>query len=1427
MFINLAICTSSFLGCPHGTHYFVACKENDQAKLSNYAEQIKNHKSLNKVEKTDCRVLVNYTELRETNLRSFFGDFQSKTYRQHNIGLNDSLPNLNLGISHESRKRNIEIARESKRLAALISLRLAQPQLTRRVDILNKLLVDETIITLKCNLDILVNGTPPSDIKAAYEAILMQLNIFNQGFHCYLRGPSTASAKISYLGKTLSFVTAAINCLNYGMEDGRWCILNRSLSSYCGNRDANELNERLTSTEQALINAERAVFTSPSISVDALKTVYRAHIDPVADLIAALDELPSPDVGAEDVQKRKVLLQKRHAALKSQHTAKLTRAKEHEENLIKNLKSELAELEGLVVNISSAYGRPKKLDDVIKDHESLNKIVERVNLLSIDQADKVVCTAFVKRADAIRSKANNLVKVLVDEITKEARFLRDIQNAFIKLYELSVKLKAINGSGKPKNKLKQLRQLEECHSKLRQRVQAINNTMKIKSPYVKHVFIGVSLSEQLNDLQHNFDAKRCQLEAQIELASVAAVIKKTAKNMTEKFKVLATAFPYKLDDLEEQLNDSVAQKVKFEDLFDKLPEGPEGDEQRELVKQNLSSLNDWIKKFNDAVGEKTAASTNFSLKRAADELLSKIDADYDSAVNGMNDAVPQNVLQNRINILEADEEGLVAIRGKLIYNKFELNHLDVDHCVELDNMLDAFDAASGKLNKARDQLQGKLHYAIAAEQLKNDVKHHQTTLTALVCQGQELLVGNSPIPTSFKDLADKIDKATDAANRVVASTIAESDNAVVKPLANIIAEADAAKGALNHRHSHYISFVKKRDDVNGQLEKIQECLDAFNDKTASNLVTLDAAEEAMNCLRKAQADLNSQAPILEQLKKLSELNPFDRVYIDVRFVETDWHQLNQQFEETITVLGNEIAAEKNIKNGFDSIVAEIDLLEAQILTSDRQGLIDVAERTIPEFETQLDRLSETEMDGGRDRRYVARASIPAIHDRLEALTVTIVGRISQMKQVPSLETATTSKTSKIKRSPLLQLYNNLRFRKTALNSKAPIQEEEYTDDFEKIEPEFEQHLVAKSSPLVVNIKQVQQQALTASLMEPSSLSVSQNLTYEMVPIATSENSMVVGNVHDNQAEAHCNPTFTLAILGRSDEAKLSVLKSISRVLQNETFEAAISRNTQIDVFEMPVEHIVQHETDHIRFVNIAVDEEDYKNADIIGSKLSEYPEIHGIITVITNDDSTLPDAQYNQLCFTYKLLFRNAFKKCCIVNVFKPTDTFNLDSASAQLMQFLENFCERHRLPDLSMNFFCVDADSMQNIHNVNLDDTQRDLLLNAWRHVSNGFNGFLEVMETDPPLEARSFHLTEKLRRLEEWLNIRRKEIPTPPPVEWRFLMEMVADSLMTGLAIYYRNKIGDAAPLTNEQLQNAVNYWQATDAEVARILFDIKQLY
>uniref|UniRef100_A0A7E4W802 Dynein light chain n=1 Tax=Panagrellus redivivus TaxID=6233 RepID=A0A7E4W802_PANRE len=306
-----------------------------------------------------------------------------------------------------------------------------------------------------------------------------------------------------------------------------------------------------------------------------------------------------------------------------------------------------------------------------------------------------------------------------------------------------------------------------------------------------------------------------------------------------------------------------------------------------------------------------------------------------------------------------------------------------------------------------------------------------------------------------------------------------------------------------------------------------------------------------------------------------------------------------------------------------------------------------------------------------------------------------------------------------------------------------------------------------------------------------------------------------------------NPTFTLAILGRSDEARLSLLKSMCCVLQNDTFEAAISPNTQIDISEMPEEYIIQRGTNNIRFVNVPVNEKDYKNADTLGSKLSEYPEIHGIITVITNNDSSLPDAQYNQLCFTYKLLFRNAFKKCCIVNVFKPMNTFNLDSASAQLMQFLENFCERHRLPDLSMNFFCVDADSMQSIHNVNLDENQRDLSRNAWRHVSNGFNGFLKVIKTDKPLETHSFNLTTKLRRLEEWLNVRRKEIPTPPPVEWQFLMEMVADSLMSGLAIYYRNKIGDAAPLTNEQLQNAVNYWQATDAEVAKILIDIKQQY
>ncbi|KAI5182016.1 hypothetical protein NEOKW01_2154, partial [Nematocida sp. AWRm80] len=453
--------------------------------------------------------------------------------------------------------------------------------------------------------------------------------------------------------------------------------------------------------------------------------------------------------------------------------------------------------------------------------------------------------------EAVRAEAGALAAGLSDEINKEAQLLRDGQDVLHKLNELGAQVVASDRGDKPEDELSELSNVQDALRKLRKQAETVDDKLHGgEAPkYVKHGLEGENLVQRVDQLLDQLIAKRKDLENKLQLATLAPVIDDAAKVVTEKVEALATAFPDNLNDQQQQLEQVSAQKRTLEDLANKLPEGPEGDAQREQIQWNLSRLGDWLKKLNDAVGEKAAALAAYlASKRAADEQLNKLNSDVDAAIAGTDDVTPQG-LHDRINALDAEEARLNAIRSELADDKVHPDQLDADKRAELDNLRNAVDAAADKLNNARDQLRAKLNAAIAAEQLQADANHYHNDLAALVRQGHETLVDSSAIPTSFKDLADRIHDAADAASGVVASAIAEGDEPIVKPLADIIPEARKVQDDLNRRHILYVDFVNERDNANNQLDVSRQPLDVFDDATAAGLRPLQDAEHALNALK--------------------------------------------------------------------------------------------------------------------------------------------------------------------------------------------------------------------------------------------------------------------------------------------------------------------------------------------------------------------------------------------------------------------------------------------------------------------------------------------------------------------------------------------------------------------------------------------------
>uniref|UniRef100_A0AC34GKX5 Tektin n=1 Tax=Panagrolaimus sp. ES5 TaxID=591445 RepID=A0AC34GKX5_9BILA len=131
----------------------------------------------------------------------------------------------------------------------------------------------------------------------------------------------------------------------------------------------------------------------------------------------------------------------------------------------------------------------------------------------------------------------------------------------------------------------------------------------------------------------------------------------------------------------------------------------------------------------------------------------------------------------------------------------------------------------------------------------------------------------------------------------------------------------------------------------------------------------------------ASNSFNTHQPTLLKLQGLSEqLDPCEMPYADVRFIETDWEQTTEDFENHLTNLHNEITEERGINDGINKVTDEINHLNKDMPTLAKESLIDIQEKALPPLRTEMERLTKLDTDARRNRRIVARDNEPSLND---------------------------------------------------------------------------------------------------------------------------------------------------------------------------------------------------------------------------------------------------------------------------------------------------------------------------------------------------------------------------------------------------------------------------------------------------------------
>ena len=623
-------------------------------------------------------------------------------------------------------------------------------------------------------------------------------------------------------------------------------ILNDVENENAKRQELQAFADQINEAEDNLATVERDIDATLPNDISLLEQISEQQLIPINQLITSIDALPIPN---DEMKKRKKNIKKRAQAINDKHSKKLENARK-QNDLINDIENQLAELDNAKQNILSKYpiGEFKPLIEAKQDQDALNKIIEAVAPLNIDEiSDKATRDALFKRVEQLRSDAKSLTTPLNEDINAEEKLLQDYNELLKKINDIGINALTLGEAGIIDDEIRKSDDLADQIHKLRKQATKLDDKIQQPLNHVQHSITNPNLSAQLDTIQSNLAEKRKNLENRAKLDTVAPVIELITLDLQQQADTFEAALPENLEKQEEAFNNLTKNKRKLEDLLEKIPEGPEGDEIREKSQWNLSRLTDLLKKLGDAIGEKAAALAAFmASKGAIEEQLKTLNNDITAAESNIVNATPNN-LQDRINTLEAEEARINAIRAKLSDEQVNRTHLDADKQNELDELHRALDAAVERLQNARNNLTDQLASAIASEQLQADTNHFYNDLADLIRQAHQTLADPTAIPISYHDLAERISTKINDTNDVIQNATVSDNATIIQPLNDLIPQAQNAQNDLNTRYNLWLDFVHERDNANDQVDQARNVLSDF--EANNDLRPLDVAENQLESLK--------------------------------------------------------------------------------------------------------------------------------------------------------------------------------------------------------------------------------------------------------------------------------------------------------------------------------------------------------------------------------------------------------------------------------------------------------------------------------------------------------------------------------------------------------------------------------------------------
>ncbi|CAI4225795.1 unnamed protein product [Auanema sp. JU1783] len=707
---------------------------------------------------------------------------------------------------------------------------------------------------------------------------------------------------------------------------------------------------------------------------DAKKKHEEANNVPkLAEKLAAIgDVLP-----AELDEQKKKLVDRIHN-INANADAKLdeaVRAQEKLEDVTAKLDKDKEDVELILKKLTE----PQSIDKIDEELTKLQQIIG-----SIDTNDLEKTTPQLARtANDIKEQAKKLASPLEKVLPQEHKLREDNKNLNNQVKQLADALANINVADSERA-VPVIDNLKEQIDQLAKDIESHENDLNNKNKdLVKDDDLAQNLNTQVVALVDEAAQKQAALADTVKINKIAPELEVIAQSINSRPEKL----PETLVEQQASLEDLESSKARLEALISELPEGPEGDEQRQKSQWDLSRLKDLLKQLGDLVGDKMAAlaAFNSSRKDAEDNLL---------AITSKYTEEPKDL---------PEEQLLQAIaKDREVLDKLHENVANIDVAIlddaqkkEHDELLNRLSKAQELLEKRQAALEDRQQKQKDLEELHKKTIPAQSRLASLVNAANDLVQDAQGVPSQYRPSADELAQEVEVAKNVVAN--APSDEPTVQALQQAIDAAHQIIPILQDRANTWDEFVDARNDTDAELERLRQPLDAALEKAVRSI---DDAKDDLQKLSEANKSADILADKIRNLQRLSELlNPLECTFTDVRFIDVDAEQTNKQYDEILDELANEIEEEKSLNDFIEHIEKELQQINQLLSTNPAAEVIDSLEiHEIPAIRSQIDILKNKKEElqaGNKHIKPDQSNKVPALCEQVPDLD----GRLQEAKAV--------------------------------------------------------------------------------------------------------------------------------------------------------------------------------------------------------------------------------------------------------------------------------------------------------------------------------------------------------------------------------------------------------------------------------------------